>query len=256
MTEKGRKALIAEMYKLSPLAQETVNELLKIHDERQNILEAEKFLYELPEIPISSQGVSKNLISKLNWAIDVLRNSPRWFLLEDLPHEIWRDVVDYEGIYQVSNLSRVKSFYGSKPRILKHHIDIYGYAVAALSKNAKYKVFGVHVMVARAFIDNPENKPVVHHQDSNKLHSGVWNLEWVTVGENNRYATISGTRKIGSESPCAKLTAEQAQEVLRLYVKGSSEFGCYGLAKKYEVHPMTIHNIIKGKTYKNVTKVK
>lgn len=254
MTEKGRKALMAEMHKLSPLAQDTVNELLAIYDERQNIFAAEKFLCELPEIPMSSQGASKNLISKLNWAMDVLRNSKRWFLLEDLPHEIWRDVVGYEGIYKVSNLSRIKSFYGRKPRILKHHIDIYGYAVVSLSRNAKDRIFGVHVLVAKAFIDNPENKPLVHHQDDNRAHSYVWNLEWVTVGENAQYAILHGKRKKGSESPCAKLTAEQAQEILRLYVKGSSEFGCRGLAKRFNVHPVTINSIVRGKTYKNVTK--
>ena len=53
--------------------------------------------------------------------------------------------------------------------------------------------------------------------------------------------------KIGSESPCAKLTAEH------LYKKGDSEFGGYGLAKKFEVHPTTIYGIINGKIYKNVT---
>ena len=203
-----------------------------------------------------SQGVDKNLISKLNWAIDVLRNTPRWFSTKGLPQEIWRDIVNYEGLYQVSNLSRVKSFYGNKPRILKHHIDIDGYAVVSLSRNAQDRVFGVHVLVAQAFIDNPDNKPLVHHQDSSRLHSCVWNLEWVTVSENAQYAVISGSRKTGSESSCAKLTAEQAEDVLRLYVKGNREFGCRGLAKKFGVHPMTINNIIHGKTYKNVTREK
>ena len=254
MTEQAREVLLAELCRLSPIAQEAVQELLSLYDEHRNNIEAEKFLSELPNIPMSSQGVSKSLIAKLNWAIDILRNSPRWFSAKDLPHEIWRDVVGYEGIYQVSNLSRVKSFYGGKARIFKHHIDIDGYAVVALSQNGKDRVFGVHVLLARAFIDNPDNKPLVHHQDSNRLHSCIWNLEWVTCSENAQYAVKHGSRKGGSASPCAKLTKEQAEEVLRLYVKGSSEFGCYGLAKRFNVHPMTINSIVRGKTYKDIAR--
>ncbi|MBR0289747.1 MAG: hypothetical protein IJQ82_12285, partial [Selenomonadaceae bacterium] len=117
MTEKSRKILLSELYKLSPLAQEAVNELLAGYEERRTILNAEKFLYELTNIPKNSQGVPKNLITRLNNTIDVLMNSLRWFSSDDLPHEIWRDVVDYEGLYQVSIFSRVKSFYGREPRI-------------------------------------------------------------------------------------------------------------------------------------------
>lgn len=253
MTEHAREILLSELHKLSPLARETVNELLTDYDKHCNTFNAERFLYELIDIPKFPQ---EDLIAKLNWAIDTLRNSPRWFSPDDLPHEIWRDVVGYEGIYQVSILSRVKSFYGREARILKHHIDIDGYAVVSLSRNAKDKIFGVHVLVARAFIANPKNKPVVHHRDNNRVHSCIWNLEWATFSENNQYAAISGTRKIGSENPCAKLTTEQAEEILRLYKKGDSEFGGYGLAKKFGVHPTTIYGIINGKIYKNVSNMK
>ena len=252
MNEQMKKILLAERHKLSPIAQKAVNELLADYEERRLMIEAENFLQDLPAVPMNSQEASKRLIAKLNKAVDALRNSSRWFSLNNLPHEIWRDVVGYEGFYQVSIFSRVKSFYGRKQHILKHHIDIDGYAVVSLYKNAKDKIFGVHTLAARAFIDNPENKPVVHHQDSNRLHSGIWNLEWVTYSENNQYAAMNGSKKIGSESPCAKLTAEQAQEILRLYKKGDSEFGCPGLAKKFNVHPMTIHGIISGKIYKNI----
>lgn len=252
MNEQTKQILLSELHKLSPLAQSAVNELLADYDERRLVIDAENFLHELPAVPMSSQGADKNLVAKLSKAIDVLRNSPRWFSLNDLPHEIWRDVVGYDGFYQVSIFSRVKSFYGRKPRILKHHIDIDGYAVVSLSKNAKDKIFGVHALVARAFIDNSDNKPEVNHIDGDKAHSCVWNLEWATTAENARHAVINGLRKSGSESPCAKLTAEQVREILRLYVKGDSEFGCSGLAKKFNVHTTTIHGIIRGKTYKNI----
>lgn len=252
MNEQMREVLLSELYKLSSPAQEAVKELLADYEKRREVLNAEDYLYNLPEIPFSLQGVSTKLIAKLNWAIDVLRNTSRWFSINDLPHEIWRDVVGYEGLYQVSIFSRVKSFHGRKERIMKLGTDIYGYSVVGLSRSAKDRVFGVHTLVARAFIDNPDNKPEVNHIDGIKNHSCIWNLEWVTYSENNRHAFQTGLRKIGSESPCAKLTSEQAKEILRLYVKGSSEFGIYGLAKRFNVHPTTIHGIICGKIYKNI----
>ena len=252
MNEQMKKTLLSELHKLSPLAQVAVNELLADYDERRLVIDAENFLHELSAVPMSSQEADKNLIAKLHQAIDVLKNNPRWFLLNDLPHEIWRDAVGYEGLYQVSIFSRVKSFYGRKPRILKHHISIDGYVVVSLSKNATDRIFGVHALVARAFLDNPDNKPEVNHMDGDKAHSCVWNWEWATTGENARHAVLNGLRKSGSESPCAKLTAEQVREILRLYIKGDSEFGCPGLAKKFNVHPTTIHGILRGKTYRNI----
>ena len=86
--------------------------------------------------------------------VDVLRNSPRWFSTEDFPHELWRDVIDCEGLYQVSNLSRVKSLQGRKPRIFKYQINIDGYAIVSLSKGGKDKLFGVHVLVAALWLNN------------------------------------------------------------------------------------------------------
>lgn len=61
MTEQAREILLAELCKLSPIAQEAVQELLSLYDEHRNYIEAEKFLSELPNIPMSSQGVSKSL---------------------------------------------------------------------------------------------------------------------------------------------------------------------------------------------------
>lgn len=116
MNERMKKVLLAELHKLSPIAQQAVNELLADYEERRLVIEAENFLHELPAVPINSQAAGKRLSAKLNKAIDVLRNTSRWFSLNDLPHEIWRDVVGYEGFYQVSIFSRVKSFYGRKPR--------------------------------------------------------------------------------------------------------------------------------------------
>ena len=256
MTEQMKEILLAELHKLSPLAQKAVHELLATYAESSAAFDAENFLLELTAVPMTSKSADKNLIIKLNQSIDTLRNSPRWFDTENLPHEIWRDVEGYAGFYQVSIFSRVKSFYRKKERIMKLGTDIDGYSVVSLSKDGKDRVFGVHTLVARAFIDNPGDKPEVNHIDGIKNHSCIWNLEWVTCSENARHAVKQDLRKVGSENPCAKLNTEQAEEVLGLYIKGSSEFGIYGLAKKFNVHPATIHGIISGKTYKNLKRLR
>lgn len=131
--------------------------------------------------------------------------------------ESWSDVVGYEGLYQVSNLGRVKSLgrkvlvkqdrydkprlMNWKGRILKPGIraerDRAGckYAKVILRKDGISKNHQVHRLVAVAFIDNPANKPVVNHIDCNGLNNNVKNLEWCTIAENNHHSLTMGNRK-------------------------------------------------------------
>ena len=67
--------------------------------------------------------------------------------------EIWKDIKGYEGIYQVSNLGRVKSLHHNKEKILKNRLGANGYYSVALNKNGKIKYLGVHRLVAIAFVD-------------------------------------------------------------------------------------------------------
>lgn len=100
--------------------------------------------------------------------------------------EVWRDVVGYEGLYQVSNLGRVKSFHRYKDgMIVKPAITSKGYCRVDLQKNSqKRKVSKVHRLVAQAFIPNPENKPEIDHIDGNKQNNRADNLRWCTHKEN------------------------------------------------------------------------
>lgn len=156
MNEAEKKFLLAELYKLSPPAQDVVKELLTYYEQRQAIEAAEKFLSNLPALPTNKLPIDSDLFIKLNTKVASLKNSPRWFSTTDLPHEIWRDIVGYEGFYQISNLDRVKSFHKSTPRILKNSIDANGYAVVNLSVGDKPKKIGFHILVARAFLPNTD----------------------------------------------------------------------------------------------------
>lgn len=116
--------------------------------------------------------------------------------------EKWKDIKNYEGLYQVSNLGRVRSLnhirkngksenniYINKGRILKAAIQNVGYMFVVLSKNGKTKGYRVHRLVAEAFISNPNNYKCVNHKDENKQNNCVNNLEWCTHKYNNSYGT-------------------------------------------------------------------
>lgn len=130
--------------------------------------------------------------------------------------EIWKDVVGYEGMYQVSNLGHVKSLdrkrsdgHNIKGVMLKIIHDKYGYCIVSLCKNGQNKLKKVHRLVAEAFIPNPDNLPQVVHKDDvvSKDNNTVENLMWSTVKDNN---TSTNRLKRCSESMSGhKYTEEQ-----------------------------------------------
>lgn len=101
-------------------------------------------------------------------------------------NEIWKDIDGYEGLYQVSNLGRVKS---SKHDIILKTYSNRGYHQVQLSKNNIKSNKTIHRLVAQAFIPNPDNKPQVNHIDEDKTNNKVSNLEWVTAKENSNHGT-------------------------------------------------------------------
>ena len=100
--------------------------------------------------------------------------------------EIWKDIKDYEGIYQVSNLGNIKSLNNNKTKkekILKL-VKCNGYLRVNLYKNNSHKNYAVHRLVAEAFIPNPNNKPFIDHINTIKDDNRAENLRWVTHKEN------------------------------------------------------------------------
>lgn len=126
------------------------------------------------------------------------------FDLQDLDGEFWEDILGYEGLYKISNKSRVKSlerFYGEnnkihkKDKIKSQHIS-FGYPHVTLSKGGIKKSYFIHRLIAIQFIPNPLNLPEVNHINGIRDDSRVENLEWVTCSENIKHAFRIGNKKI------------------------------------------------------------
>lgn len=159
--------------------------------------------------------------------------------------EIWKDITDYEGLYQISNLGFVRSLPRNgtinEPMLLSSWVDNKGYPKVTLSKAGKRKQFSIHRLVAQAFIPNPNNLPDVRFIDGNRLNAVSSNLEW---------CNISNIVKKQQYSLNAKFTKETVKIIRASYIKGDKDFGCLGLANKYGVSKSTMSDILNGKTYK------
>ncbi len=144
--------------------------------------------------------------------------------------EIWKDIKDFEGLYQISNFGRVKSLKTGK--ILKQTIKENGYLQIGLYKNNKKYYFLVHRLVTEAFIDNPNNYPQVNHISGIKSENNVDNLEWCNASQNGKHAYDNNLSKpqSGINHGNNRLTEKQVLEIralegIKSYPEISTEFG-------------------------------
>ena len=174
-----------------------------------------------------------------------------WKKIEDGAEEEWRNVIGFDGHYQVSNFGRVKSFKWGVEKILKPNCSKDSYPRISLYQNGELKKVLVHVLVAKACIPNPNNLPVVNHIDNVRSNNRVENLEWVTYSENQKHAVRIGARKIprGAKHPLSKLTQEEADEIRKVHISAHPEYGAKALAEKYDVTLRTIYRILHNKSY-------
>lgn len=114
--------------------------------------------------------------------------------LENLEGEEWRQVIEYEGLYQVSSLGRVKSLKDnndkSREKILRQVKLKNGYLKVNLWKNGKIKNCTVHRLVANAFIPNPSGFRCVNHRNEDKTDNCIGNLEWCDQKYNVNFGSV------------------------------------------------------------------
>lgn len=191
-------------------------------------------------------------------------------VIEYKDDEIWRDVVGWEGLYQVNKKGQVKSLdrtvYRSdgtiqnfKGRMMKLFKNSSGYVLVRLSDstNGKRSCERCHRLVASAFIDNHLNKPEVNHIDGVKSNNMVENLEWVTPKENRKHAWDMGLRnrshlpiRKGSDHCMAKLNYNAVSDMIELRKEG---YSYQKIADKYKVSKKTAMDAIKGKNWKSIS---
>ena len=99
--------------------------------------------------------------------------------------EEWKEVLNYEGLYEVSNMGNVRNSRTGRKLSLRYRKD--NHIDCMLYKNGKSIRYTVHRLVAIAFIDNPNNYPIINHIDGNGLNNNVSNLEWCTYSHNSQH---------------------------------------------------------------------
>ena len=179
--------------------------------------------------------------------------------LEDMEGEVWKDIEGYEGLYQISNLGRVKRMYREiviqggfvkkpsiKPlncKILRQKIDRYGYPVVILTKDKKRKDWTVHRLVALTFIDNPLNKPSVDHKNTIRTDNRVENLRWLTQKEQLNDNKLSKERHLEVWRKNRKCIKRK----VRCITTGEEFESIKEASRKYNVPDVSITRCCKGR---------
>lgn len=167
--------------------------------------------------------------------------------------EIYKDIIGYDGFYQVSNLGNVKRLNyrnSGKERSLKNYLGCVGYYKVCLCKDGKVTTVNIHRLIAQMFIPNPDNKSQVNHINGIKSDNRLENLEWVTAKENIQHAHDTGlvnTSK-GEHRSLSKLTEKQVLEIREI---GKSKTQIE-LAKTYNVDQSLISYVLGNKIWKHI----
>lgn len=177
--------------------------------------------------------------------------------------ENWKDLVGYEGYYQVSDKGRVRTVdrvlvksngvkQPRKGKVSKLGSDKNGYNTIILWKQGKGTFSRVCRLVAITFIHNAENKPTVNHKNGIRNDDRVDNLEWMTHSENSQHSFDTGLQynEQGEKHHGSKLTEEDV-----LFIRKSYEDKTHNqmeLARMFGLHQPQISRIIHRKRWKHI----
>ena len=171
--------------------------------------------------------------------------------------EIWKPIRNYEGLYEVSNMGRVKSLertawngkgYWTMPeKILRAVNNGNGYLAVNLYKEGIMKTYKIHRLVATAFLPNSNNLPCINHKDENKQNNCVDNLEFCSYSYNNTYndKAKKASKKI-AEKNCKPVYGINKVSGLIIEFKSAKEAG-----RTLRIDPGSITKCCKGKKYKS-----
>jgi hypothetical protein len=173
--------------------------------------------------------------------------------------EIWKPIPGWDGYYEISNLGNVMRCYRIvfKPRRLKYKSQIIkpwkdrnGYLLVTLRRLDERRHMQVHRIVATVFIDNPDNKPQINHNDCNKTNNIYSNLQWVTQNENMKHASDNGLLAIGERNKSSKLNTDNVLKIKELIKCGTRVMDVH---KEFSfVTPSAIRNIKNNITWKHL----
>lgn len=127
--------------------------------------------------------------------------------------EVWKDISGYEGLYQVSNLGRVRSLNYNRTgeiRILKPIVNKFGYCVVWLCNESGRNNRQIHRIVADAFLDKVDKFCIVNHKNEIKTDNRVENLEWCTQKYNCNYGT-GVERQVKNNPQCIRVIIDGKQ---------------------------------------------
>ena len=174
-------------------------------------------------------------------------------------NEEWRDVVGYEGSYQVSNCGRVRSLdridnagKKRKGRMKRTPVNGRGYAMVSLSNQESKKTKRLHRLVAEAFLPNPRNHPQINHIDGNPLNNAVENLEWCDAKYNQQHAVRTGLHKPSKGSSHYKTDLNEFQVRVIKRIASQGNIPQRELGSIFGVPQQTISSIKSGRTWAHV----
>lgn len=172
--------------------------------------------------------------------------------------EIWKDIIGFEGYYQISNYGRIKTlertiFSGStKMTAMKIEEAVMrsvlnkttGYLQTCLRKNGQLSKNTVHRLVGIYFVENPFNKPLINHLDGDKQNNYWRNLEWATYSENSIHSYALGLSKSGNSHYNTVVPIEDVHKIMLRRRNGESAIS---IANEYGVGDKQIYAICAGK---------
>lgn len=177
--------------------------------------------------------------------------------------EIWKDVIGYEGLYQVSSLGRVKKLpepkrkdkkgriWGRDGRMLSPGRNSKGYYSITLTKNKMPQSIKLHRLVLTHFKPNPSELPEINHIDGNKLNNNIDNLEWCTRQQNIDHAVQNKLMYTRRGAECSKkLTEEDAKFI----ITNKGRNNAVELMARFNIKRATVYNIQYGLSWRHLHK--